>query len=164
MGDEKHQRSLLLPHRRRMLDRGLSGSGCVRISRNSRRGPRASDYLRGHSRFVPKDLPRFSFQGLYMWNTACKSPMRNASLSGQFIDLLRVMTAGGIPPQTTYTFLGDYVDRGKNSIEVLVLLFIYKILYPTNMFLTRGNHEEARTNSTYGFLSECINRFVAHAV
>lgn len=79
-------------------------------------------------------------------------------LSGQFMDLLRVLTAGGVPPHTSYVFLGDYVDRGKNSIEVLVTLFIYKILYPDIMFMVRGNHEEARTNSTYGFLSECVNR------
>ncbi|XP_003746749.3 serine/threonine-protein phosphatase PP1 [Galendromus occidentalis] len=78
---------------------------------------------------------------------------------GQFMDLLRILTTGGVPPQTTYVFLGDYVDRGKNSIEVLIVLFIYKILFPTQMYMIRGNHEEARVNSTYGFLSECINRY-----
>lgn len=74
---------------------------------------------------------------------------------GQFHDLLRILHQGRHPPSSNYLFLGDYVDRGRNSIEVLCLLLIYKIRYPANVFLLRGNHETLRINAIYGFLSEC---------
>lgn len=47
------------------------------------------------------------------------------------------------------------MDRGKQSLETICLLLAYKIKYPENFFLLRGNHECASINRIYGFYDEC---------
>ncbi|OBA14280.1 uncharacterized protein OGAPODRAFT_17150 [Ogataea polymorpha] len=77
---------------------------------------------------------------------------------GQYSDLIRIFTKCGFPPASNYLFLGDYVDRGKQSLETILLLLCYKIKYPENFFLLRGNHECAQITRAYGFYDECKRR------
>lgn len=80
-------------------------------------------------------------------------------IHGQFYDLLGMFEMCGDPSETQYIFLGDYVDRGDRSIEVLILLYAMKISHPTHMWLLRGNHESRRMTSYFTFQKECLCRY-----
>lgn len=67
---------------------------------------------------------------------------------GQFTDLLRLFEYGGFPPESNYLFLGDYVDRGKQSIETICLLLHYKIRYPQS-FLNFGGITNLLVSTAY---------------
>ncbi|KAF3918324.1 hypothetical protein ABW21_db0206201 [Orbilia brochopaga] len=88
-----------------------------------------------------------------------KAPVKIVGdVHGQYTDLLRMFEMCGFPPSANFLFLGDYVDRGKQSLETILLLMCYKLKYPENFFLLRGNHECANVTRVYGFYDECKRR------
>jgi serine/threonine-protein phosphatase PP1 catalytic subunit len=80
-------------------------------------------------------------------------------IHGQYTDLHKFIRLGGSFSDHTYLFLGDFVDRGPNSLEVVTFLFSAKVLFPRTVFLIRGNHEAAELSQAYGFKEECEQRF-----
>jgi len=78
---------------------------------------------------------------------------------GQFHDLMEIFQIGGIPPDTNYLFLGDYVDRGYYSVETVQMVVCYKVRHPERIFMIRGNHESRQITQVYGFYDECVRKY-----
>ncbi|OWZ05006.1 Calcineurin-like phosphoesterase, partial [Phytophthora megakarya] len=81
-------------------------------------------------------------------------------LHGQFQDLLELFRVHGSPAvDNPFLFLGDYVDRGISSCEIILLLLAFKVAFPESVHLLRGNHECRSLSTFYGFRAECLKKY-----
>ena len=80
-------------------------------------------------------------------------------IHGQYYDFLKILEIGGSPDSTRYLFLGDYVDRGIFSIEVLLLLYAIKLNNPKSIYMLRGNHESRQMTTFFNFRSEVLYKY-----
>jgi serine/threonine-protein phosphatase 2B catalytic subunit len=80
-------------------------------------------------------------------------------IHGQFYDLVHMIEKSGDPKKTNYVFLGDYVDRGIYSIEVMMLLMAMKVANPNNVYLLRGNHESRSMTEYFTFREEVLDKY-----
>ena len=65
---------------------------------------------------------------------------------GQYWDACNIFELNGLPSEENpYLFNGDFVDRGSFSIEIIMLFFSLKLLYPKHFHMMRGNHESVLT-------------------
>ncbi|KAL7721279.1 Serine/threonine-protein phosphatase [Entamoeba marina] len=81
-------------------------------------------------------------------------------LHGQFYDLLTIFDV--CPPENeenTFIFMGDYVDRGNFSTEILLFLCACKINYPNRFLLLRGNHESRIMAENMTFCNEFLKKY-----
>jgi serine/threonine-protein phosphatase 2B catalytic subunit len=82
-------------------------------------------------------------------------------IHGQYYDFVKMLEVGGPPGDTQYIFLGDFVDRGSYSIEVLALIFAIKIKFPKRIWMLRGNHECRQMTAFFNFRDECEHKYNA---
>uniref|UniRef100_A0AAF5RWA3 Serine/threonine-protein phosphatase n=1 Tax=Wuchereria bancrofti TaxID=6293 RepID=A0AAF5RWA3_WUCBA len=85
-------------------------------------------------------------------------------IHGQYEDLHRIFSVLGAGRKSgavkrRFVFLGDYVDRGMNSLETICCLLAHKLMFPKMFNMLRGNHESSDINQTYGFQLELESRF-----
>uniref|UniRef100_A0A8C5JTQ6 Serine/threonine-protein phosphatase with EF-hands n=1 Tax=Jaculus jaculus TaxID=51337 RepID=A0A8C5JTQ6_JACJA len=108
---------------------------------------------------VLKQMPNFTHiqTSPYKEITVC------GDLHGKLEDLLLIFYKNGLPSvNNQYVFNGDFVDRGKNSTEILMILLVSFLVYPNELHLNRGNHEDFMMNLRYGFTREILQKYKLH--
>ncbi|EDR27243.1 serine/threonine protein phosphatase 2B catalytic subunit gamma isoform, putative [Entamoeba dispar SAW760] len=79
---------------------------------------------------------------------------------GQYFDLITQMNDPFWKDRySTSIYLGDYVDRGTMSCEVLITLLCMKVNNPSHVIMLRGNHESRNMTRAMGFMAECKMKY-----
>lgn len=79
-------------------------------------------------------------------------------LHGSIFDLIRILKEFD-DGETTFLFLGDYVDRGSFSVEVVTLVYALAVRHPGRYLLLRGNHECSSVSANYGFRDQVVEQY-----
>ncbi|OWK63723.1 Serine/threonine-protein phosphatase with EF-hands 1 [Lonchura striata] len=112
--------------------------------------------LLSETRRVLKEMPNIT----HLSTSYSKEITVCGDLHGNLDDLLLIFYKNGLPSeQNRYVFNGDFVDRGKNSMEILIILFAFLLIYPNDLHLNRGNHEDYIMNLRYGFTKEVSKKY-----
>ncbi|KAL0248543.1 hypothetical protein GEMRC1_003779 [Eukaryota sp. GEM-RC1] len=81
-------------------------------------------------------------------------------IHGQFYDLLQILQINGYPADdVAYVFNGDWVDRGRYSVEAVMLILLMFLKCPGRVYLNRGNHETRWCTADYGFSKELKDKY-----
>lgn len=72
---------------------------------------------------------------------------------------MEIFKLTGDAGDTSFLFLGDYVNRGFHSIETVCLLYCLKAKYPDKIIMLRGNHESRILTQTFGLYDECLRKY-----
>ncbi|XP_064355468.1 serine/threonine-protein phosphatase with EF-hands 1 isoform X3 [Dromaius novaehollandiae] len=111
------------------------------------------------TRRVLKEMPNIT----HLSTSYSKEITVCGDLHGKLDDLLLIFYKNGLPSEKNpYVFNGDFVDRGDNSVEILIILFAFLLIYPNDLHLNRGNHEDYVMNVRYGFTREVLRKYKVH--
>jgi len=146
-------------HRARTL-LARSGFAKSRSSSGSRLFARTSTARESYQAKRPR-----SFSSVVRSRAWPLNPDFSSTHGGQSPSTASSTSAASAPVRVSFVFNGDWVDRGHHQLEVVVLLFALKILFPTQIWLIKGNHEDKQQNAKtsfkqlIGFDSACLRQF-----
>ena len=125
-----------------------------------------------HANITPKeeDVIEDMLETFHLHEDKHESVVVVGDLHGQYPDLLYILDENGLPSSdneakdskmlhTKYIFNGDFVDRGPNSLEVVLTLFALQVALPNQIYLNRGNHEDAGICCVFGFMRDVMEQY-----